>query len=348
MPGSFGVTLFFFISGFIITRLLLAEEPTHVAAFYVRRFFRLYPALVFYVACSMAAMALSGEKLPWDAAGAVLVFFTNYYEGTSGANVATRYFSHAWSLAVEEHFYIFFPLLFIALRSRPQALTRVLTACLVACLGLRAFEVSAGYLRDWIQLHTHTRIDSIAYGCLLAVLFSRAQTEPLIARWLDALSTRAALFGAVVLLAVTFAFRSFEFRQTLRYSLQGLAFMVIFCALFWGRSAPRWMVRILESRPMIFVGAISYSLYLIHPVGMMIGARLGFEPISWKNALITVSVTIPLLWVSFVFIERPCRRYGAVLANKLSNARPSEVSADRSAPAYAELTAKVPDTGGHP
>ena len=308
IPGSFGVTLFFFISGFIITRLLLQDDAP-LGAFYIRRFFRLYPALVAYIAASVVSMHLAGETVRWDGAVAGLFFFTNYVPETTG------YFTHLWSLAVEEHFYILFPLLVVFLR--PDRLLAALIACVVLALGVRVYEVYAGYAHGFIQGATHTRIDSIAYGCLLSVLFHRAQTSARVSRFLDALSTRPAMVFGVALLVLSFAIRSETFRQTLRYSVQGIAFALFFCAIFWGSIAPRLVVRVLESRVMTYIGAISYSLYLFHQGARMVAYRVGFEQFSPEHIAITLAITVPLALLSFYAIEGPCRRYGAALARRV-------------------------------
>jgi peptidoglycan/LPS O-acetylase OafA/YrhL len=305
IPGSFGVTLFFFISGFIITRLLLAD-PGPLSSFYVRRFFRLYPALLAYIAASVVSMHLSGERVRWDGVAAGLLFYTNYHSETSG------YFTHLWSLAVEEHFYILFPLLVVYLRSDRLLVT--LISCLIVALAVRSYEFYAGYDHAFIQGATHTRIDSIAYGCLVSVLFHRAQTSASLSRFLDTLSTwPTAVFG-LALLALSFAARSEEFRQTVRYSIQGIAFALLFCTVFWRNSAPGIFVRILESKWLGFIGAISYSLYLFHELARMIAFRMGHAQFTLENIALTMIITIPAALISYYFIEEPCRHYGALLA----------------------------------
>ena len=311
IPGSFGVTLFFFISGFIITRLLLEDGRPRLVPFYIRRFFRLYPALLAYVVACVIAAKLSGESVSLRSVAGVLFFFTNYLDGTSA------YFTHTWSLAVEEHFYILFPLLVLLLHRRPERLQAALILCAVICVGLRSYELYAGVASGAIQGQTHTRLDSIAYGCLLSVLFYRAEGSARVAKLLDLLSTRRALVAGVLLLASTFAFRSEAFRQTLRYSMQGLSFAVFCCVLFWGKSAPRVIVGLLESRPMVYIGAVSYSLYLFHQLARTLAYQMGFVQYTVSHIAVTLSISAPLVLISYYFVEGPCRRYGAALAATL-------------------------------
>ena len=305
IPGSFGVTLFFFISGFIITRMLL-ENRGSLSAFYIRRFFRLYPALVAYIAASIVSMHFSSETLRWDGVAAGLLFYTNYYPETSG------YFTHLWSLAVEEHFYIVFPLLAIFLRRK--GLLVALICCLAFALCMRVYGYHAGLAQGYIQGATHMRIDSIAYGCLVSVLFHNADKMAGIASVLGHLSTRYGIFISFILLVLTFAIRSEEFRQTLRYTLQGMSFALMFCGIFYRRSLPNIFFRLLESKKFGYIGSISYSLYLFHELGRMIAFRLGFTQFSFDNIAVTFAITIPLALLSFYAIEQPCRRFGAALA----------------------------------
>jgi peptidoglycan/LPS O-acetylase OafA/YrhL len=312
IPASLGVTLFFFISGFIITRMLL-EDAGSLAAFYIRRFFRLYPALVCYIALSAVTMHFAGEVVRWDGVAAGLLFYTNYIPETVG------YFTHLWSLSVEEHFYILFPLLVIFLRR--DRLPALLIACIVVALIARFYEFRTGYDHGALQAETHTRLDSIAYGCLLSVMFHRAQTSIRIRRMLDLLSTRPAMAVGVLLLTSSFAIRSEEFRQTLRFSVQGLAFVLLFCAIFWGNKAPSLLVRVLESRLAAFIGAISYSLYLFHQLARMVTFRLGFPQFTVENIFLSFAITVPLALLSYYLVEGPFRRYGATLAQRRISVR---------------------------
>ena len=118
IPNDFGVTLFFFISGFLITRLLLAEliekGTVSLYQFYVRRILRLYPALLFAIILSVIFYFYVKEKtIPTEELTSALFYFANYYGLSKGYDVANT-FTILWSLAVEEHFYLLFPLMFLA------------------------------------------------------------------------------------------------------------------------------------------------------------------------------------------------------------------------------------------
>ena len=282
IPGGFGVTLFFFISGFIITRGLLKDDA--LRPFYIRRAFRLMPALVVLVAVSCLT-----QPIVYSDVAASLLYFANYHRFEMSLD-------QTWSLAVEEHFYFLFPVAVLLLPRR--RLHMVLLVIIATAPFWRLLLIGLG---EEARIHraTDTRIDSIAYGCLLSVMFARESCKPV----LDALSSRWALVCGALVLVACFVVRNETFRESFRYSLQGLAFMPLFCALFWRDTAPRWLRAGLESGPMVFIGAISYSLYLYNQFGLFLTPSLnpyvGF-----------VLVALPCTLASYYLVETPMRRLG--------------------------------------
>jgi peptidoglycan/LPS O-acetylase OafA/YrhL len=330
IPGGLGVTLFFFISGFIITRMLLNEDfdRSHMLPFYVRRFFRLAPALLVFVAISCAAMALVGMPQPAADVFAALFYYANYHAFWVHAQAQVLSpLGITWSLAVEEHFYVLFPLLLLAVRGRVERLQIVL--CLVIAAALLWRIVLYGSVpNERIYQGTDTRFDSIAWGCLLSTLMHRERgSAP--SRLLDALSSRGALAFGFALLLATLLVRDPRFRETIRYSLQGLAFVPLFCALFRGgsRSAPALLRTVLESRPMVFIGAVSYSLYFYHFLGLSIASAL-FAPDTLARAVVALLLGAGGTLFSYHLIETPTRRFGARWAKRLSAHAAASVQAD--------------------
>ncbi|MFC7553563.1 acyltransferase family protein [Pseudoroseomonas wenyumeiae] len=195
VPGGFGVTLFFGISGFIITRLLLAEWQARgridLKAFYIRRAVRLLPAMLGFVVLSCLALAAAGLRPPGWSLLSGLFYMTNYEriwlaQGT-GIETFPNPFHILWSLAIEEHFYLLFPLLLMLALRRGGFLAWVV-ALILASQGWRLLLRSAcgpggmwegvtaacGVdLEDRLYLGTDTRLDAILFGCLLAWLAAR-------------------------------------------------------------------------------------------------------------------------------------------------------------------------------
>lgn len=316
-PGGLGVTLFFFISGFIITRMLLAENfgRDGIRSFYLRRIFRLAPALMIYILIAVLAMAAVGRPIPLGDIFASLFYYANYHSfGVSSDGVRSP-LGITWSLAVEEHFYILFPILLLVVRGHTQRLQAVLLAVLVATLLWRLILV--GSVPDArIYEGTDTRLDSLAYGCLLSVMFYRAKKFGR-TQLLDGLSRPGFMIIGVAALLASLLYRDPVFRESFRYSVQGMAFIPIFCALFWRDSLPAILRRTLESRFMVFIGAVSYSLYLYHFLGASIAAALVDERNEIFRVVLALSLGAAGTLFSYFYIETPMRRFGYQLIRRL-------------------------------
>jgi peptidoglycan/LPS O-acetylase OafA/YrhL len=255
-PGQFGVTLFFFLSGYLITTLLRRElERTgriNLGGFYLRRAVRILPPLyitILFVLGLNAAGAIPPMKLwavPFD-----LVFLSNYFPFSSIP-------IGLWSLAVEEHFYLGFPLLFLLLGRRLS-----FAQCALAFLGLCAVVLAvrlgeAQRVTDLQQVNfwTHTRLDSILFGSVLALWNNPvADRDDRLPRGV------AGYLIAAALLLPTFAIRDEMFRMTWRYTLQGLGLIVLFNVAIRDR---RFAGPLLDNPFTRWVAALSYTLYLVH------------------------------------------------------------------------------------
>lgn len=320
--GTYGVTIFFFISGFIITRLLLRENletgTIKLIPFYVRRWFRLTPALVVYVAISVLLLALAGHRIPTSDLQAVLLYYANYHDiyspfATSSAPWASEILSPfiiTWSLAVEEHFYLLFPPLLLVLRQSTAKLLGVLIGFIVLTLVWRAYLSYGHHATGLLRIYkgTDTRLDSIAYGCLLSVIFFRASLGGKREKgFLHALrGYRGACAGGVIF-AVSLVSRNAEFKDTFLYSIQGLALMGLFCSVFWKEPAKR--LRDALSRPeLVYIGTISYSLYLYHYLGLVVAQLLTQSQIG--ELVIAWTLTIAGSLFSYYSIEGPSRQVG--------------------------------------
>jgi len=275
VPGGLGVTLFFGISGFIITRLLLAEWAAHgriaFGAFYARRVLRLSPALLTYAACAGLAMAALGAPFVLAEWLAMLFYAANYYALWVGfpdhSALAPHPFSILWSLAVEEHFYLLFPAAMLLLVRRGWFLPAMAAGC-AASLAWRIMvhaQCGAGGGPEWlcgtfpayrIHMATDTRLDAMLYGCGLAWLCRPGAMPGWVrARW------PLPLGGAMVLASLLI--REETFRETARHTLQSagiaLALGPLLFAPAWGR-----LRALLSWAPTLLVGRMSYVLYLFH------------------------------------------------------------------------------------
>ncbi|RFB73784.1 MULTISPECIES: acyltransferase [unclassified Herbaspirillum] len=339
IPGGFGVTVFFFISGMLITRLLLAEHAQNgriaVGRFYVRRLFRLYPALLVAVALGALVFTLAGGIMSWGKVFASLFYYANYYgifvhfgQGRDGFDP----FSILWSLAVEEQYYLVFPFVCVALLAGTANLRRfswVLAASVALVLLWRVILHHYGNnsvgSSDYIYMATDTRIDSILYGAWLALILANDTQK----HWRRFSSSHVVQAVCLLLLLACFMLRHPGFRDTLRYSLQGLALMPLVTAIcFTDKLAP--LTRLLETKPARRVGNWSYSLYLYHPIAIVIAEiwwgpgsigpqRIGWQTFPWFAAT-AVLLSFAFAVASYNFVEKPFlrwrRRFGAhVVAN---------------------------------
>lgn len=327
VPGGLGVTIFFFISGFIITHILLRESEAtgdvSLKGFYVKRFFRLGPALLVYIALCVAYFGALGRPLPLVDIAAALFYWANYHRIFHGWSDVTAMppLSIVWSLAVEEHFYFGFPLLMVALRRRLALLLGVLVGICVAVLAWRVWLVFGVGLASLAPARTYegtdTRIDSIVYGCILSVLIALAAKRGPLERdtLMRRLGSGPVLAASALLMLATLAYRNENFRESWRYSLQGLAMAPLFVHLFVMQRRDA-VHALLSSAPMVFIGKISYSLYLYHWFALSALAQvLGRGPETILAVrLASVPLMIVLALASYRFVETPLRRYGHRLA----------------------------------
>jgi len=322
IPGGFGVTVFFYLSGFLITTLLRTElESTgtiSVRNFYMRRALRILPP--FYLVLLLATMLTLLQVLPGRLnPGALLaqsLHFSNYWFiwwGTAGAPAGTVPY---WSLAVEEHFYLAFPLLYIALnqwQSRRAQASTLWALCAVVLTWRCILVLGFGAIDDRTYMGSDTRVDSILFGCALAL----AMNPVLDPQWGSDRLWKWVLFPAgLALLMVTFLYRAPWFRETLRYSLQGIALTPVFVSAI---RFPRWApFRILNARSVAFVGVLSYTLYLVHEIVVI-------APYYWLPSVRSTPIAILAFAISFavaVIVHRLVEMPSARLRKRLTRGAP--------------------------
>lgn len=326
IPGGFGVTVFFFISGFLITRLLLAETDKDgqigLKNFYIRRFLRLLPALFAMVLVSGAFFLVMGHGVkPWEALAA-FTYTMNYHNVWLAFEGIPREgpWEHLWSLAVEEHFYLLFPLILILFRKH---LGRAILACLAICIGALLWRLTAHYAlnmpSEYTYAATEARLDSIVYGCLLSLMLHKTNTR----QFLHRLIGWGPMIIAAGLFLFAFLYRDDSFRETFRYSLQGMAlFISILNLYFWPRL--RMAIGLLEFKPAKWVGRISYGLYLWHiPVMISVEKYLGYSLGSLEFVVLSFGLTFLLTTISFYYLEKPIvalrRKFGSHAKTKEKN-----------------------------
>lgn len=287
--GFVGVTLFFVLSGFLITRLLVRELDAtgtiRLGEFYVRRAARLLPAFALLLAVTAVLIWVTGSSwLPLLLSAAYLADYINVLGINPG------FLAHTWSLALEEQFYIIWPLAVLCLPRRWW--TRTLVAGFLAVTTARILLASKG-LPVWVvhNFRPEIRADAIILGCLLAIFIGRIPPRAL---------RIAAPLSAVVLLALT------------PTSSLGMGWMLTPAAIAsaalvgWGATgAPGALTRVLSLRPLTYVGRISYGLYLWHYPPMVFKARAVGMTAKMEVALVGVVAAFAIAALSWRYLEQP-------------------------------------------
>jgi peptidoglycan/LPS O-acetylase OafA/YrhL len=293
--GELGVTIFFVLSGFLITTLLLEERArsgrVSLRRFYWRRALRLLPALVGLLTVVSVLMWVSGRAD--EIAGDVVPTLFYFMNWTTVAGNNPGLLSHAWSLSIEEQFYLVWPALLLGLlaigRGRLSWTVAVLATLTAAAIAVRilVWPSPGGYLHAYFG--TDTRMDALAIGCLLALAFSR---RPI--RVPGALM--AALVVTLPLILWTTNDRSMAEIGVLATALAG-AGLVAGAATGAGSWVLGW-------RPVVYLGVISYGLYLWHRPVMRAFTDSGFGGVPWAVAAM-FGLSIGLAVLSRRFIEEP-------------------------------------------
>lgn len=314
IPGQFGVTLFFFLSGYLITTLLRREIAQHggidFKRFYLRRMVRILPPMYVTIAF-IVLLSVAGFIRPINGWGLVFdfTFLTNYFP-VSGIPIGL------WSLAVEEHFYLAFPLLLALLVGRRLSFGQCAAACLALCaavLAIRFAEVRQVADPTQMTLWTHTRIDSILFGSILGLWNNPVADER------DVLPKRLMGYGlAAALLLPTFLIRDEGFRQTLRYTMQGIGLLVLFNTAIRDRGLLGDLLNNWVARQ---IAVLSYTLYLIHSALI-----IAFVPADGSHPLLPVLAAFACAFgyalLMHRWIEQPLNRWRRRVETELTASDP--------------------------
>jgi peptidoglycan/LPS O-acetylase OafA/YrhL len=298
--GWMGVDLFFVLSGFLITGILLDSKDSvgYFKNFYARRCLRIWPlyysALLFMFVVvpllrpSEAHTIFEARSSPW---WSYPIFLQNFLIPIPTA--ATGLLGVTWSLAVEEQFYVFWPL--VVRFCNVSQLRKIAIA--VICLS----PILRFYLaRHQVEIYSNTfcRLDGLMAGALLALALRSASFVPSkfvsrawiallvsapLALWLDTFQVRWIVFSFVALAAVSF----------------------VYLALF---SKQRWLQAILTNRPLVYTGTISYGIYLLQKIPLDAAKAFHLERYEFLVLPFTAILTYALAMLSSNLLEKPFLR----------------------------------------
>jgi peptidoglycan/LPS O-acetylase OafA/YrhL len=301
--GNSGVDLFFVLSGYLITRLLLAESlqtgRLNVPHFWYRRWLRTLPA--YYVTLLLLVCLALAQSPPevWPCLPSYFVFLQHYANGPR-----TVHFTWSWSLCAEEWFYLLLPLCLVAVRRAPfrpgpqTGLRLVAGAAFLCSLASRAWMhylmytgvVGSGWLSWTTHVRGHFRLDGLAAGVFVATLPRPRPTPRLL----------AALLAALGLLAVlTFAPRP-EVVEVQRFALVALVFGVI---VFASTGDSAWSRLRLPGAA--FVADLSYSLYLTHLIAEKFVTRFCPTLAVWVQIAAFLGLTLVMSLALRYLVEIP-------------------------------------------
>jgi peptidoglycan/LPS O-acetylase OafA/YrhL len=303
--ADFGVRVFFVISGFLITTLLLKEQARtgsiKLRDFYLRRAYRILPAAYAYMG---VVTVVYWSRLHFGAVAAAFLYVTNYADHT-------WVFGHLWSLSIEEQFYLLWPLTlaFAFTKRRGIAIGVILAGPAMRILFyFTPFRATAG-------TYFPTVADALATGCLLAI------SRPNLNRYAHILKSRWMLAAGVLALVIQYSKSSYG----PAYYVLGLTIIHVCIALTINHVITR-PYAILNASPIVYIGVLSYSLYLCQQPFLN---RASATPITAFPLNIVLAVSAALL--CHYFVERPFlnarrRHMGAEcdLARNAKSLAPSE------------------------
>ncbi len=314
MPGGFiGVDVFFVISGYLITGILLrelAEAKFSIVKFYERRARRLFPALALVLVATMLAVWLVGDPAAVQStakhgvAGAFSVANLVYWREAGYFDTASHLkpFLNLWSLGVEEQFYLAWPLVLMLLFRRRRWLVWVLALTCLASLA--AAQMLSHSARDAAFYLPIFRVWELGSGAILACLVSQGWTGE---RWLSCAGSRSlGLAGIVMILSSAMLLdASMPFP-----GVWAIPPVLGACAVLWAGTGDRQTSglasSLLTNSVAVYIGAISYSLYLWHWPLLVVPATAGIDLPAWARATL-VLLALLLACATLRWVEQPLR-----------------------------------------
>lgn len=330
--GGTGVDVFFVLSGFLITTILITERGRTGAInfrnFYARRFLRLAPALI--LTCGLVAVGMTAfeGRFPGTEIALSLSYTANW--AIAFYDYHLTWLNHCWSLSVEEQFYMIWPLVIVALERMVSSSAMKVRLLVVGALSVAVYRAThvGVYTDNRINFGLDTRMDTLMVGSALAYyvhgLHGRKVSDAL-SKLLGRLLAPVGLLGIFAVINIVTWYS--PWMGWIGYGLVSGAAMLVIADLVLSRHS--LLARPLACGPMVFLGRISYGLYLYHlPVYYMVEKVIPDATLVVRMSF-KVVISIGLATASYYLIERRFLRLKDRFESKLPSQtvrRPSELT----------------------
>ncbi|MFT5249449.1 MAG: peptidoglycan/LPS O-acetylase OafA/YrhL [bacterium] len=303
--GGLGVMIFFVLSGFLITWLLLKESDkkgtVSLKNFYIRRALRIFPAYYLFCFAGILIYIYRGHELIFSEVMSALFYYSNYYYGIPIGEADSSLFGHTWSLAVEEQFYLLWPFVFVFAKQNTKRLFYISIAIIAIIWVYRALLVIGFDVRqEYLYRAFDTRFDHLMIGCFMAIGLKIAKLNRLIIiltkhSWYP-LITLFMLFGN------QFFHSSYMYTFTLAYMIEPILIVCFLIQCIYFTDVSIW--KLLENPIVIFLGSISYPLYLWQQLTIHTAKTMSSDLPVLLQLLFAIFVTVIFASASYFLVEK--------------------------------------------
>lgn len=297
--GNSGVSLFFVLSGFVITRILLesVNSNTYFRTFYVRRVLRIFPLYYFALICYYYLPYLLNDLFHYPPSFSLHIYYYTYLQNFA------RTFQwesagplHFWSLAVEEHFYLLWPaIVYVAYRFKKESLLYISGLLIFLSLALRFYMLSKDYTIDFF---TFTRLDQLVLGGILAIL----ERENLLKLQYKNIYITSFVVGAVFFM-VCILLNGF-YQDLFKHDALGLLYFgaIALCIIYENKGM---ITRFLKLPLIQYLGTISYGIYVWHAIALNIVDQYFITHRILLDFVLVILLTVIIASVSYWILEKP-------------------------------------------
>ena len=305
VEGLHGVIIFFVLSGFLITWLLLKENQRNgdVSArnFYMRRVLRILPAFYVFWGVHLVFYSIFRGVPNIKEYLYALFYVTNYGMIMKGGEVAI---GHTWSLSIEEQFYLVWPWIFIYFSKDLRKLTKVLVGLIIFSWAWRIllyFQFHVSYL--YLTAAFECRMDSMFTGSLMAVLLKRGRLNDMAQKLaVNSMSPLVTIALLITSIYTGYIYKSLTWIVLLGTSFENTLIAILILQLMLLGDRPVW--RLLNTAPMRYCGNISYGMYLYHGIAANVAEKLIHSSLMAVRVVSSIGANVAISTLSYQLVEK--------------------------------------------